>query len=194
MILKLLIFIFLFLSFCWLTCPKALSQSTSKQLSVTFPVDALEYTVEFPSKPKIEEEGSLAVLIIKNVFIRAEVFPLSDDEKNALQQQDSTKLYEIASGYAKWNGLSDVTITTGITSLGTYVKLKGFKQVKTSSAVYETIIYFGKVQKIILSAGGFSGQFPTPDVIKFYNSLKLKNRRNQLNLLELKNPVLNLAI
>lgn len=160
------------------------------------------YQVEFPEKPKIDEVSSTNGVSV----LKSEIAELSmpDDESYVRSEfivlgRDTLKnftidiLHTILKQYSINNGLSNPEFRDSENELGRQFELRGYKTLKDGNLQERHLImaarlFFKENNLLILYAASEAEDFPTPGIMKFFNSVKLKeNNRPALESLRGKN-------
>lgn len=181
---KFFLLLILFVSF-------TLGQKNNGTNSFIFPENSIEFTIQFPSKPKIEKifaigkSGLKAELLTNYGFLRAEIFTITQEEAKQVFTNDDSHFIQIGFDYAEFNGLTNSTSTTGKTKLGRFINVKGFKKVDGINISFEAIFYYGQQQAIILYAGAKSSEYPRISITNFFSSLNVVKDEEKFSIEEL---------
>ena len=146
-----------------------------------FPQDNPEYTVEFPKNPTLKtiqtEIGSVKqadfVSDDSSIF-RAEYGSATPEQTDAIKNASEEQLTQVGISLGKMVGYTGVTVTSGKSNLGTYIKLRGYKMINGSSYVIEHLMYYGKRSIMTIVTAAKATDYPTQNINDFIRSLKRK--------------------
>lgn len=159
------------------TVPKITVDSSS----TIFPQANSEFTVEFPQKPTIKtvqsEMGTVQqadyVSDDYNIF-RAEYGSATTEQLSAVHNSTEEKRSQVGIAIGKMVGYSGITVTSGKTNLGTYIKIRGYKVIEGNSYLIEHLMYYGKRSIMTVVTGAKATDYPTKNINSFIYSLKKK--------------------
>ena len=157
----------------------AFGQEAKDANKYDFPGKDFELSVTFPDVPEIEaiygQENSSVMAEVKfsNGFLRVQNLLLSAKEAKIFAKKNDAALAEFPTRYAEASGLMDSTVKTGTDQFGRYAKLRAYKYINGAETTFEIYFYVGKSQIITLYTGAESSIYPTTEVAKFLDSLKL---------------------
>ena len=156
-------------------------QGKTKSANYTFPEPDSEFVVSFPEKPVVKtlfsDAGSSlqAELYLGNLsFLRAESQRMTDAVIKRLHEADDSELAKVPLDYAANIALKNPTVVVTRTEFGRCAKLRGYAKVNDTAIYYEVYFYVGKTDVIGLYVAAPSGQYPTPAILRFLNSLRRK--------------------
>ena len=154
-----------------------------------FAPESSDLAVRFAAKPIIEEfqttsvdartlNGSRAELKMSGFFQRAEVFHMPNGTADLATREASA---EQLMQYAKHNGLLAPEIKWAVTENGPCASLRATKILqdgdRQEAITYEAVSYYGEKSLLILYAGGLSANYPSTEVVKFFNSVSRNLKR-----------------
>jgi hypothetical protein len=158
------------------------ANNSKPQVDVTaklFPQNNSEFIVEFPQKPTIKtvqsEMGSVeqADYVSDDYCIfRAEYGNATTEQLSAIHNATEVQRSQVGMSIGKMVGYTAISVTSGKTNLGTYVKLRGYKLIKGDSYLIEHLMYYGKRSIMTIVTGAKATDYPTPQIDSFINSLK----------------------
>jgi TonB family protein len=158
-----------------------------------------EFSVAFPTQPKIEvtfHKEFFAVeakLIVSNVFLRAENTRLKAGEVEKITQKDDKAFGELPMKYAAASELTNSTVTVERDQIGRFAKLRGHKTIAGTPCTYEIYFYAGKNEIITLYAGTKSDSYPTSEIKRFLDSLRLNPNTGKTTDISDRDPSGNLT-
>ncbi len=162
----------------WISCLCATFSFSQQRAGFVFPEPAMEFTVMFPTIPKIENvyandgTGKSAEVTLSDCFLRAELLTMNSEQATNASRLTDEQLAGIALAYGNANGLSNATVKTGSNDLGKFARLRGYKTVANVPATFETMFIYGRKEAITLTVGGKSSSFPQKAITDFFNSVK----------------------
>lgn len=142
-----------------------------------------EYYVTFTSKPEISRNiipgtslsSETAQLVIPEAetMLRAESIVFENELKNA--KFDRQLIEQIIDGYITTNGLTYPELKYSETELGQKAEVRAFKTLQDQQGVernltYGLNVYFGENSVLILTGASSSSKYPTPQIIRFFDS------------------------
>lgn len=157
--------------------PKTLVDSNSN----IFPQANSEFIVEFPQKPTIKTVQSEIGLVEQANYVsddysifRAEYGTATADQLSTIHNATEEQLSQVGMALGKIVGYIGITVTSGKTNLGTYIKLRGYKIINSVSYLIEHLMYYGKCSIMTVVTGAKATDYPTTKIHNFINSLKKK--------------------
>lgn len=154
---------------------------TADNSSNIFPQANSEFTVEFPQKPKIKNVQSEMGAVEQATYVsddysifRAEYGTATTEQFSAINNATEEQLAQVGMDIGKMFGYAGVSVTSGKTNLGTYIKLRGYKIIDGGSYLIEHLMYYGKRSIMTVVTGAKATEYPTTKIYNFINSLKKK--------------------
>ncbi len=146
------------------------------------------YSIVFSRKPTISKttvpfgsnylKGEIAEADLANfdTFERVEFYTL---DKSIINRFDNDAISKFLNAYSKYNGLSLPEITFNQGANNKYTELRAYKKATLSNGKQETLTFVIRVfikgeTFFVTYVGADSKDFPTPDIVKFWNSTKSK--------------------
>lgn len=139
-----------------------------------------EYSVSFPSKPKLSlmfdptlGEYKSAEILSGNsdnaYLLRVQCLGGLDLKDKKLNTKEFLKKQIIA--YTESNGIQNAEYHFENSNLGKSARSRGYKKIGDTMVTYEAMIYVGKTSFLMLHVGGTSKSYPQPQVSKFLRSI-----------------------
>lgn len=157
--------------------PKTVVDSSSN----IFPQANSEFTVEFPQKPTIKNVQSEMGPVEQANYVsddysifRAEYGSATTEQLSAIHNATEEQLSQVGIALGKIVGYTGISVTSGKTNLGTYIKLRGYKIIDGVSYLIEHLMYYGKRSIMTVVTGAKATDYPTTKIYNFINSLKKK--------------------
>jgi hypothetical protein len=132
-----------------------------------------EYTVRFPTAPKItqvytQQFGNIPTANggIKNSLLRAECLMIDNSRLN----KKIIKEWLISA--ASKMGLSGLSYTFKRETYGSVAQIRGYKTISNSPATYEIQMYVGVNSILIIYVGSLSSVYPTNEIHEFISSVR----------------------
>ena len=151
----------------------------SKTKAVVFPENSKEFTVVFPSAPKIQDifsgdvSGKKATLDIRDAGLKVEVMDFDARTMAGFERLDEKQIASAAVNHGIDNGFESVTVTTGRTNLGRFAKMQGYKTISGERMIFEAVFHYGKKQVFVIYVGAPSRLYPSTATMNFFNSVKV---------------------
>ncbi|MBA4121167.1 MAG: hypothetical protein H0X72_01715 [Acidobacteria bacterium] len=149
--------------------------------SNVFPQANSEFTVEFPQKPTIKNVQSEMASVEQANYVsddysifRAEYGTATAEQLSAINKATEEQLTQVGMALGKMVGYTGISVTSGKTNLGIYIKLRGYKIIDGVSYLIEHLMYYGKRSIITVVTGAKAIEYPTTKIYNFINSLKKK--------------------
>ncbi len=107
-------------------------------------------------------------------FLSAAYFEMPNIKEQGFSHVSDEELAKYLSDAYKGEGMSDISVDISHNDKGKIVSLRGQKTIAGTNDTFKRVFYYGKKSLMVLELGSPAKIFPTLEMFKFEESLKIK--------------------